>query len=87
MAYAREGGFAPSGLPLAGIDMLLVGLAAVFCLALWMTSAQLLVASTSHPEARVLSCRYFTGTRVVEKQYHRPTASGSGASCPLVKLG
>lgn len=87
MTYARESGFAPLGLPLVGVDMLLVGLAAAFCLTLWLTSAQLLVASTSYTEARVLSCRYFTGMRVVEKQYYRSTAGGSEASCPLIKLG
>lgn len=87
MTYQRGQSITPLGLPLAGIDLLVAGLVAVFCSLLWMNSAQLLIASASRDEARVLSCRYFTGTRVVERQYSRAAFEGGEASCPLIRLG
>lgn len=87
MTYARGQEVTPQGLPLVGIDVLLIGLIAVFCSLMWLNSAQILVSSAPHDEARVLSCRYFTGTRVVERQYSRSAFGDGEAACPLVRLG
>ena len=64
-----------------------VGLAVLLCLSLRMTSTGLLVASVQHEGGRVVACRYFTGTHVVERQY---AVAASGAdrhvSCPVTRV-
>jgi len=64
-----------------------VGLAVLLCLSLRMTSTGLLVASVQHEGGRVVACRYFTGTHVVERQ-HAVAASGADrhVSCPLTRV-
>ena len=63
---------------------LAAGLAALLCLSLRMTSTGLLVASARHEGGRVVACRYFAGTHVVERQ-HAVAANGADrhVSCPL----
>ena len=62
-----------------------VGLAVLLCLSLRMTAAGLLVGSAQHEGGRVVACRYFAGTHVVERQ-HVAVAGGADrrVSCPLV---
>ena len=64
-----------------------VGLVVLLCLSLRMTSTGLLVASAQHEGGRVVACRYFTGTHVVERQ-HAVAASGADrhVSCPLIRV-
>ena len=64
---------------------LAVFLAVLLGLSLRLTSTGLLVASAQHEGGRVVACRYFTGTHVVERQ-HAVVASGADrhASCPLI---
>jgi len=66
---------------------LAVCLAALLCLSLRMTSTGLLVASVRHEGGRVVACRYFAGTHMVERQ-HAVAASGADrhATCPLVRV-
>ena len=65
----------------------LITLAALFCLALRATSIEVLLGSEPREGGRVLACRYFTGTRVTERQYlatgHRTDRRG----CPVVRVG
>ena len=65
---------------------LAVFLAALLGLSLRLTSTGLLVASAQHEGGRVVACRYFTGTHVVERQ-HAVAASGADrrVSCPLIR--
>ncbi len=72
------------GWALVGLAVLL---AALLCLSLRMTSTGLLVSSAQHEGGRVVACRYFTGTYVVERQ-HAVVASGADrhASCPLIRV-
>ena len=72
----------PFGRVVLGLAAFLAGL---LCLSLRMTSTGLLVASAQHEGGRVVACRYFTGTHVVERQ-HAVAASGADrhASCPLI---
>ena len=64
-----------------------VGLAALLCLSLRMTSTGLLVASAQHEGGHVVACRYFTGTHVEERQ-HMVAAGGADrhVSCPLIRV-
>jgi hypothetical protein len=66
---------------------LAVCLAALLGLSLRMASTGLLVASAQHDGGRVVACRYFTGTRVAERQ-HAAVASGADrhVSCPLIRM-
>ena len=52
-----------------------------------MTSAQLLVASARLEGGRVLTCRYLTGTRVVERQYLVVAHEADQHACTLVRFG
>jgi hypothetical protein len=56
-------------------------------LGLWATSTKVLVATSGGREqGAILSCTYFTGFGIVERQYVR--AAGEAAiSCPIVKTG
>ena len=67
---------------------LAVLIAALLCLSLRMTSTGLLVSSVQHVGGRIVACRYFTGTHVVERQ-HMVVASEADrhASCPLIRVG
>jgi hypothetical protein len=76
----------PAARPLP-LKRLAVGFAAVLCLALWMTSTTLLVGSARRDGGRVLACQYFTGTRVVERQYAVPARGHDRHACPLVRRG
>ena len=64
-----------------------IGLVVLLCLSLRMTSIGLLVASARHEGGRVVACRYFAGTHVVERQ-HVVAANGADrhVSCPLVEV-
>lgn len=64
-----------------------ISLASLLCLSLHMTSTSLLVASAQHEGGRVVACRYFTGTHMVERQ-HSVVASGADrhVSCPLIRV-
>jgi hypothetical protein len=62
-----------------------VALAAVFCLSLRATSTELLVASARIEGGRVLACRYFTGTRVAERQHAVGAREAEPQTCPLVR--
>jgi hypothetical protein len=75
----------PLGWVVVGAAVLL---AALLCLSLRMASTGLLVASVRHEGGRVVACRYFAGTHVVERQ-HAVAASGAGrhVSCPLLGAG
>ena len=72
------------GFPLGWV---VVGLAALLCLSLRMTSTGLLVASVQREGGRVVACRYFTGTHVEERQ-HMVAAGGADrhVSCPLIRV-
>ena len=64
-----------------------VGLVVLLCLSLRMASTGLLVASVRHEGGRVVACRYFAGTHVVERQ-HVVAANGADrhVSCPLIEV-
>ena len=72
---------------LARIDVVLLGFVLLVCAGLWMSSAKLLVSSGWRDNGRVLSCTYFTGTRVVERQYFGATPGTGQLACPIVQLG
>ena len=76
----------PSGRMLS-FDWAAVGLVALLCLGLRMTSTGLLVASDLREGGRVLACRYFTGTGVVERQRLGAGQGTDPSACPLVKAG
>ncbi len=61
-----------------------IALAAVFCLSLRATSTELLAASAWIEGGRVLACRYFTGTRVPERQHAVAAREAEPQACPLV---
>ena len=67
------------------LGWVVVGLVALLCLSSRMASTGLLVASVRHEGGRVVACRYFVGTHVVERQ-HAIAASGADrhVSCPLL---
>ena len=69
------------------LDWTAVGLVALLCLGLRMTSTGLLVASDRREGGRVLACRYFTGTGVVERQRLGAGQGTDPSTCPLVEAG
>lgn len=68
-------------------DWLVIGFAVLVCVSLRMTSTDLLVASAWREGGRVLSCHYFTGTRMVERQHLRAKHEADLPACPLVRMG
>ncbi len=87
-AAAIEVPWAPCAVP---GDWVLIFFAAVFCFCLSATSNELLVASAERDGGRVVACRYFTGTRVVERQHAATLSVAAGKAgrraCPLVRAG
>lgn len=69
------------------LDRAAVASALLVALGLWATSTKVLVASSGGRErGAVLSCTYFTGFGIVERQYVR--AAGEAAmACPFVATG
>ena len=69
------------------LGWVVVGLVVLLCLSLRITSTGLLVAAAQHEGGRVVACRYFAGTHLVERQ-HMVVASGADrhVSCPLIGL-
>jgi hypothetical protein len=66
---------------------LTVGFMAALALAWWMSSAQVLVASTWRAGGTVLACHYVAATRVVELQILRGLHEPRRSACPLIRFG
>ena len=67
-------------------DRLVFGFVAGFCLALWTTSAQVLLTSETREGGRVLACGYFTGVSVRERQYLETGRASDQRGCPAVRV-
>ena len=78
---------APAARAGVAVDWLVIGLAALLCLALWTTSTAVLLTSDRREGGRLLACRYFTGAGVVERRTLDPPAGAERRACPLVKVG
>ena len=87
MRVRRLGLLVPPASRMVPGDWLVIGLVALFCMSLRMTSTDILVASAWREGGRVLSCRYFTGTRVVERQHLQAKHETDLPACPLVRGG
>jgi hypothetical protein len=72
-----------AGWRLLACDRFIFVLVATLCVALWASSAQVLVASSGYDGGRSVACKYFTGTRVVDR--HSSVAAGQG--CPIIRVG
>ncbi len=87
-AAAIEAPWAPHAVPR---DWVAIFLVAVFCFCLRATSTELLVASAERDGGRVVACRYFTGTRVVERQHAAALSvvagNAAGRACSVVRAG
>ncbi len=69
------------------INWAITGFVLLAFVGLWTSSAKLLVSSGWRGDGRVLSCVYFTGSRVVEWQYLDTVPDIERFTCPAVKFG
>ena len=67
-----------------GCERLVFALPVALCIGMWFSSTKVLITSSQMDGGRVLSCQYFTGKGVIQRQY-----SGAAAreGCPVIKVG